>query len=209
MDRAHEQRRGDHRLRRALPRLHRHPQDLRHQPHLGLLDTADRRRRSGYRHVGHGDRLTNETAYQIQIQATNSVGDSPWSASATGTPTPQKPDAPDAPTLTVKNESLDVSWTAPADNGATITDYNVQYRACTATDGDTAVLTCATNPTWGSWNSHTHTGIGTTSTIGSLTNETAYQVQVQATNSVGNSPWSASATGTPPPRNPTRPTRRP
>ena len=150
--------------------------------------------------------LTNETAYQVQIQATNSVGDSPWSASGTGTPTPQKPDAPDAPTLTVKNQSLGVSWTAPADNGANITDYDVQYRACTATNGDTAVLTCATNPTWGSWKSHTHTGIGTTATIGSLTNETAYQVQVQATNSVGDSPWSQeSAKAAPTPQKPDAP----
>ena len=132
--------------------------------------------------------LTNETAYQVQIQATNSVGNSSWSTATKATPTPQKPDAPAAPTLTVKNQSLDVSWTAPADNGATITDYDVQYRACAATDGDTAVLTCATNPTWGAWTSHTHTGSGTSTTISSLTNGTAYQVQAQATNSVGRQP---------------------
>ena len=153
--------------------------------------------------------LTNETAYQIQIQATNSVGDSPWSASATGTPTPQKPDAPDAPTLTVKNESIEVSWTAPAENGASITDYDVQYRACTATDGDNSAKTCATNPTWGTWTDRTGettSDTATSVTIGSLTNETAYQVRVRASNSVGDSPWSQPSTkATPTPQKPDPP----
>ena len=111
--------------------------------------------------------LTNGTAYQVQVRATNSVGVSAWSASAKG---------------------LGVSWTAPASNGSSITDYDVQYRACTATP-----KTCASSPTWGSWTDHTHDGTGTGTTISGLTNGTAYQVQVQATNGVGDSAWSASA----------------
>ena len=150
--------------------------------------------------------LTNGTAYQVQVQATNRVGDSPWSGSNKAVPAPQKPDMPTAPTLTVDNASLDVSWTAPAANGSAITDYNVQYRACTATDNDTTDLACdgATN-TWGTWTAHTHTGTGTTTTIGSLTNGTAYQVQVQATNSVGDSPWSNSNKAAPAAQKPDKP----
>ncbi len=161
---------------------------------------------SSHTHTGTGTSatigsLTNGTAYQVQVQATNSVGDSAWSDSAQGIPAVQTPDAPAAPTLTVDNQSLGVSWAAPEDNGAAISDYDVQYRACTATP-----LTCATNPTWGSWSSHTHTGTGTSATIGSLTNGTAYQVQVQATNSVGDSAWSASAKATPTAQTPDAPT---
>ena len=147
--------------------------------------------------------LTNGTAYQVGVRAKNRSGYGAWSSSSTATPTQQKPDAPAAPTLTVKDRALDVSWTAPASNGANITDYDVQYRKCTATP-----KSCATSPTWGSWTSHTHTGAGTLTTISSLTNGVAYQVQVQATNSVGDSPWSPSAKATPAttPSKPAQPT---
>ncbi len=149
--------------------------------------------------------LTNETAYQVQVAFTNRSGHGPWSDTLTGTPTPQKPNAPGEPTLTVKHRSLDVSWSAPTDNGGSaVTDYDVQYRACTATP-----KTCdGTNPTWGTWRSHSHTGTGLTTTITGLTNGTAYQVQVQATNSLGDSPWSFEATATPAaaPSTPGRPT---
>ena len=150
--------------------------------------------------------LTNDTAYQVQVQATNSVGDSPWSTSAKAAPAAQKPDKPAAPTLTVDNASLDASWTAPASNGSAITDYDVQYRACTATNGDVTDLACdGTTNTWGTWTSHTHTGAGTTATVTGLTNGTAYQVQVQATNSVGDSPWSNSAKAAPAAQKPSKP----
>ena len=84
------------------------------------------------------------------------------------------------------HQRLAVSWTAPAANGAAITDYDVRYRKQNSDD------------TWPStWSSHTHAGIGTSTTIGSLTNGTAYQVQVRAANSAGDSGWSDSAEGTP------------
>ena len=149
--------------------------------------------------------LTNGTAYQVQVQATNGVGDSPWSNSAKATPTAQKPDKPTAPTLTVDNASLSVSWTAPTNNGSAITGYGIQYRACTLA----ADLSCSNSSTatWeSSWTSHTHTGTGRSATITGLTNGTAYQVQVQATNGVGDSPWSNSAKATPTAQKPDKPT---
>ena len=151
--------------------------------------------------------LTNGTAYEIQVRAANSVGESEWSTAAQGIPAAQKPDAPAAPTLTAKNDSLDVSWIAPGDNGSAITDYDVQYRACTATDSDTNVLTCATNPTWGSWTewNSSNTSTATTAAITGLTNGTKYQVQLQAANSVGDSVWSASASAAPAPEPPNAP----
>ena len=149
--------------------------------------------------------LTNGTAYQVQVRATNSVGDSIWSPpSDRRIPAAQKPDKPDAPTVSVWNQSLRLSWTAPADNGAAISDYDVQYRACTATP-----LTCASSPTWGNWtdrSDETSSDTGTSATVTGLTNGTAYQVQVRAANSVGDSAWSdASAKKTPAAQKPDAP----
>ena len=128
--------------------------------------------------------LTNGTAYEVQVRAGNSVGDGPWSASASGTPvaSASAPSAPPAPALTAGDGRLGVSWTAPSDNGATIDDYDVRYR----TGG-------------GSWTELPDTvkSTATSVTITGLTNGTAYEVQVRAGNSVGDGPWSASATGTP------------
>ena len=124
--------------------------------------------------------LTNNTAYQVQVRAVNSVGDGPWSASASASPTAQKPNAPAAPTLVSGNASLEVSWSAPAANGSSITDYDVQYSSDSGS-------------TWTEWDAST-TSTATTATVTGLTNNTAYQVQVRAVNSVGDGPWSASAT---------------
>ena len=138
--------------------------------------------------------LTNGTAYQVQVQATNSVGDSGWSDSTNGTPAAQKPAAPLAPTLTVDNARLGVEWSAPVDNGSAITDYNVQYRKQ------------KTDNSWPStWSSHAHTGTTTTASITGLTNDSAYQVQVQAVNGVGDGAWSASSEATPTAQKPDAP----
>ncbi len=126
--------------------------------------------------------LTNGTGYDVQVRAENSVGESPWSPTATGTPAPPVvPDAPGLPSVTPADEALAVSWTAPSDGGAAITDYDLQYRQ---TGGS-------------SWTSWAHTGTALSTTITSLTNGTGYDVQVRAENSAGESPWSTTATGTP------------
>ena len=133
--------------------------------------------------------LTNGTAYEAQVRAANARGEGGWSASATMTP--GTPVAPTAPTLTSGGASLGVSWTAPTDNGSAVTDYDVQYRACTATPAS-----CAANPAWGVWTALTGAadpGTATTAAITGLTNGTAYQVRVRATNTHGGSPWGPSA----------------
>ena len=68
--------------------------------------------------------LTNGTAYQVQVRAENALIGA-WSNSATVT-TPDKPDAPDSPTLYIGNAALKAVWTAPDNNGSTITDYDVR-----------------------------------------------------------------------------------
>ena len=72
-------------------------------------------------------------------------------------------------------DRLNVSWTAPANTGPAITDYDVRYRV-----GDS-----------GSWNTVSHTGTGLTATITGLTATlTDVQVQVRATNPEGTGAWS-------------------
>ena len=139
--------------------------------------------------------LTTGTAYEVQVRATNAVGDSAWSASATsaaGAPT-----APSAPTLTAVNTALGVSWSAPTnDNGSAVIDYDVRY--CSTS--------CDAAGSWTEWNAG-NTGTATSTTITVLTNGTSYRVQVRAANARGDGPWSASTTGTPattaPAKNPT------
>ena len=73
-------------------------------------------------------------------------------------------------------DRLTVSWTAPANAGPAITDYDVRYRV-----GDS-----------GSWNDVSHTGTGLTATITALTAATIFdvEVQVRATNAEGTGAWS-------------------
>ena len=96
----------------------------------------------------------------------------------------EAPEAPAAPTVGATASaltSLAVRWSAPTNEGPPITDYDVQYRRGTS----------------GGWTVHTHDGTALTTTITNLTTDTAYEVQVRATNDEGTGDWSASGTGTP------------
>ena len=125
--------------------------------------------------------LNNGTTYQVQVRAGNSVGDGPWSDSATGMPV-AVPEAPAAPGLTAGEGQLEVSWRAPSNNGSSIDDYDVRYR-----------------PAGGSWTELPDTAKSTARsvTITGLRDGTAYEVQVRAGNSIGDGPWSQSAMATP------------
>ena len=100
----------------------------------------------------------------------------------------EPPDAPTAPTVVapsaVASTSLTVSWTAPNNTGPSsrtaITDYDVRYRE--GSTGPFADLVGAT-------------GTATTATITNLSPDTAYQVQVRATNAEGAGAWSPSGSG--------------
>ena len=142
--------------------------------------------------------LTNGTAYQVRARAQNEKGWGSWSETpAVGTPV-GAPSAPTTPRVTTGNLELTVNWIVPRSNGSVIDGYDVRYRACTATNGDATVLTCASNPTWAvAWETHTHSGTGTSATIPSLVNGTAYQVRVRATAGLRESPWSEAAMGMP------------
>ena len=124
--------------------------------------------------------LTPDTAYQVRVRASNAEGTGDWSPSASGrtNAAAEEPDAPSAPTLTAGETWLEASWTAPDDNGAAITGYDVHYRE-----------------TGGNWTDANHSGTGTTKRITGLTADTVYQVRVRASNSEGAGDWSPAASG--------------
>ena len=91
------------------------------------------------------------------------------------------PGTPDAPTVSsASNTRLSVSWDETANTGPAITGYDLRYRS---EEGTT-------------WNSHGHSCTGTAASIVGLTADTAYQVQVRATNDEGTGDWSDSGMGT-------------
>ncbi|MXY53787.1 MAG: hypothetical protein F4Y86_14855, partial [Gammaproteobacteria bacterium] len=99
---------------------------------------------------------------------------SPASATIPG-PSPEAPDAPAAPSLTAGPTWIEASWTAPADSGSAITDYDVEYR----TSGS------------GNWTDASHAGTSTTRRIESLATDTDHEVRVRASNAEGAGDWSS------------------
>ena len=130
--------------------------------------------------------LRNGTEYDVQVQAKNTAGSSPWSYTTTGTPATQ-PGAPAAPRVEGGNRRVTLSWSAPSsDGGAAITHYQLRHR--TGSGAWTTGSELAASPR--------------SATISNLADATLYEVQVRAKNSVDYSPWSRSETGTtssPPP----------
>ncbi len=137
--------------------------------------------------------LTTGAPYLVQVRAFGDL-ESPWSASTSGTPMPEAPGAPDAPTVSAASKtSLSVSWSAPDDLGSasSITDYDLRYFAGTSDPTNEA--------NWieeGETNGPPDPGSNTSAKITGLTAGTAYRVQVRAFGDL-ESPWSTSTSGTP------------
>ena len=125
--------------------------------------------------------------YLVTVRATSGAGEREKTAEQSITVTVadvggEKPAAPSAPSVSSASvTSLNVSWPAPANAGPAITDYDHRHRT--------------TSPV-GNWTEITNTTItGLSATIGSLAEDTSYDVQVRATNDEGTGDWSASGTG--------------
>ena len=92
----------------------------------------------------------------------------------------EPPGVPAAPEVTPEGtDSLKVSWTEPENRGPAITDYEVRYRE----EGEAG------------YRDGGHGGTGLTLTLMGLKEETAYQVQVRATNEEGMGDWSEPGEG--------------
>ena len=132
-----------------------------------------------------GDAASNNK-YIVIVKVTSGAGARELSATRTFTVTVtdvggEAPGKPDAPTVSDSTLStLKVAWTAPANSGPSISDYDVQYRIGTS----------------GSFTDASYTGTATEMTLTGLTSSTTYQVQVRAKNEEGTGPWSDTGEGT-------------
>ena len=131
------------------------------------------------------DQDTNNT-YVVEVQATSGADTREKTSTQTITVTvtdaggeaPGKPAAPNVSAASAT--SLTVSWSAPANAGPAITDYDHRHRT--------------TSPE-GSWTEVTGTtSTALSATITGLADGTSYDVQVRATNDEGTGDWSDSGT---------------
>ena len=132
------------------------------------------------------DQGTNNT-YVVEVQATSGTGTREKTATQTITVTVtdvagEKPAAPSVPMVSAASvTSLNVRWSAPANHGPAITDYDHRHRTASPE---------------GNWTEVTGTtSTDTTATIAGLADGTSYDVQVRATNGEGTGAWSDSGTG--------------
>ena len=126
-----------------------------------------------------------DNTYVVIVQATSGTGSREMTAAQTITVTvtdddTEAPGAPDAPTFPSATASgLTVNWSAPANAGPAITDYDVRWRV----KGSGATWTEADDTT---------DSTDLTATITGLAASTEYEVQVRAENAEGAGEWSAS-----------------
>ena len=123
-------------------------------------------------------------SYTLEVSLTIGAATAQATVTVTVTDVDEPPAAPAAPTVAPAAESLNVSWTAPANSGPAITGYDVEYRLTSLAPS-------------GAYTDAGHSGTTTSLTIPGLTASVAYQVRVRATNAEGDGPYSALGTGTP------------
>jgi len=122
--------------------------------------------------------LTNDTLYNVRVAAITPAGYSAWSVAKPVTPVYKVPDKPVVTTVVAGNGQLTVTFTAPAANGSPITGYKYVLNGGSKVDVASIVG-------------------GKTFVITGLTNGTVYNVQMCATNLLGDSDLSIVKTGTP------------
>src|SRR5207244_3378784 len=121
--------------------------------------------------------LAHSTTYTYRVSAINSIGTGSPSSTASATTLAVAPSPPTGLAATsVSSSQINLSWTAPSDNGGSaITGYKIER----SSDGGTTWTTLVAN-TGSTATSYSDTG---------LTRSTTYAYRVYAINSVGtNSP---------------------
>jgi hypothetical protein len=126
--------------------------------------------------------LTNGTAYLFRVAAVNAAGPGAYGQTST-TVTPRTvASAPASVVGTPGNGLVSLTWTAPSNGGAAITDYLVQYSSNSGT----------------SWTTFADgTSTATSATVTGLANGTAYLFRVAAVNAAGTGAYGQSAAVTP------------
>ena len=136
------------------------------------------------RQLSTSDSLDYETkmSYSVTMRVDDGHGDTAdLAVTVNVTDVNEPPEAPDAPTFGTKTRyTVVVNWTAPSNTGPAIDDYDVQYR-----EGST-----------GSFTAWSHDDDTTTTTLTGLDSDTAYEVQVRASNDEGTGAWSSSGSVT-------------
>jgi hypothetical protein len=124
--------------------------------------------------------LVNGTSYEVRVAAYTSTTLSSYSSTVLVTPRT----VPAAPVVTATpgTSQVTLSWTPPANNGASISDYIINYKA-------------RTSSTW--LTKADGTNANTTYVVPNLLNATLYDFQVIATNSAGNGTTSVTVSATP------------
>ena len=131
--------------------------------------------------------LTNGTSYLFRLRVKNAQGASAYSSASSGYAPASLPSAPTAPTGIASGTSVYLTWSAPANNGAAISDYLVQY---SSNNGST-------------WTTFADGVSATTgATVTGLSAGSGYVFRTAAVNGVGSSAYSpislSTSLGTPP-----------
>ncbi len=134
--------------------------------------------------------LVNGVSYDVQVRAVVGTDHHPWSGVRAATPR-TTPGAPAIAAVTAGDRALTAAWSAPvSDGGAAITAYDVRHIRSDATDMSDDQWTVVDD----AWSAP---GGALAYTVGGLTTDVEYEVEVRAVNAAGAGPWSAGGTGTP------------
>ena len=140
---------------------------------LGAADTT-------YAHTG----LRAGTTRHYRVAARNRVGTGPWSPVVVETTVPGVPDTPRLRASANGPTQIDLSWSRPANNGSTITHYELEVSPDAGTNWTRLDYSIAAADT-----SYPHTG---------LTHGTTRHYRLRAVNAAGPSSWSPAAHATTP-----------
>jgi len=124
------------------------------------------------------DGLVNGTSYVFRVTPITTFGAGAQSLVSSPVTPVTVPTAPGAPFGTRGDRQVELSWTAPSDNGGTpVTDYVVEFRE---------------NVTGAGWQTFADgVSFATSATVTGLVNGTSYLFRVRAVNGAGTSPASA------------------
>ena len=106
------------------------------------------------------------------------------------------PAVPTSLSATPGNEKLDLTWTAPAQNGGPITGYDLHYTSAAASTVADSATASGSDPS-AAWVNASHSGTTASQTISSLSNGTTYRWRVRAKNTHGAGGWAFGTGRTP------------